>query len=209
MTKLQSFASAEPDDQTLIDLASRGNMKAFEVLLRRYQKLVYNMLFQMVQAHDVAADLTQDTFLKSYKALHTYRNGAPFKPWILRIATNTCLNHLRDNRRSTSLDALLEDDPGLEPVSSIDVERDVELKITQQELFDALSKLNARQRNIFILRYQNDLTYEDIASIAGESVTTVKSMLFRIRDKLRKMLMDDEQPQTKPDSKTRKEGDAQ
>lgn len=81
----------------------------------------------------------------------------------------------------------------MEPVSSIDVEREVELKITHQELFAALSQLNLRQRNIFVLRYHNDLPYEDIAEISGESVTTVKSMLFRIRDKLRKILCE---PQT-------------
>lgn len=190
VTSSRNTLDQVPDDQTLIDLASSGDSKAFELLLRRYQKLVYNLLFQMVRSHEVAADLTQDSFLKAYKSLRTFRRGANFKPWILKIATNSCLNYVRDNKQISSLDAMLEEEPGMEPVSAIDVEREVELKISQQELFAALEQLSSRQRNIFALRYHNDLSYDDIATIAGESVPTVKSMLFRVRDKLRRLLAD-------------------
>ncbi len=207
MTNSRTFLDHEPDDQNLIDLALCGDAKAFERLLRRYQKLVYNLLFHMVRSHEVAADLTQDSFLKAYKSLQMFRRGASFKPWILKIATNSCLNYVRDNKQVSSLDALLEAEPGMEPVSAIDVEREVELKISQQELFAALEQLSSRQRNIFVLRYHNDLSYDDIAAIAGESVPTVKSMLFRIRDKLRRVLADS--PDTKTDSITRHGGDAQ
>ena len=207
MSNSRSLLDHEPDDQALIDLALCGDAKAFERLLRRYQKLVYNLLFQMVRSHEVAADLTQDTFLKAYKALRMFRRGASFKPWILKIATNSCLNYVRDNKQVGSLDALLEAEPGMEPVSSVDVEREVELKISQQELFAALEQLSSRQRNIFVLRYHNDFSYDDIAAIAGESVPTVKSMLFRIRDKLRRVLADT--PDSKTDSIKRHGGDAQ
>lgn len=205
MTNSRNFLDHEPDDQTLIDLAQGGDSKAFERLLRRYQKLVYNLLFQMVRSHEVAADLTQDTFLKAYKSLKVFRRGANFKPWILKIATNSCLNYVRDNKQVSSLDALLEAEPGMEPVSTVHVEREVELKISQQELFAALEQLSSRQRNIFVLRYHNDLSYDDIAAIAGESVPTVKSMLFRVRDKLRRILAD--APDTKTDSIKRHGGD--
>ncbi|RTL35569.1 MAG: sigma-70 family RNA polymerase sigma factor [Candidatus Melainabacteria bacterium] len=207
VTSSRTFLEHEPDDQALIDLTLGGDTKAFERLLRRYQKLVYNLLFQMVRSHEVAADLTQESFLKAFKSLRTFRRGANFKPWILRIATNSCLNYVRDNKQISSLDAMLESEPALEPVSSIDVEREVELKISQQELFAALEQLSSRQRNIFVLRYHNDMSYDDIASISGESVPTVKSMLFRIRDKLRKLLAEPADTQT--DSITRRGGDAQ
>ncbi len=207
MTNSRTFLDHEPDDQKLIDLVLCGNTKAFEQLLRRYQKLVYNLLFQMVRSHEIAADLTQDSFLKAFKSLRTFRRGANFKPWILRIATNSCLNYVRDNKQVSSLDAMLEAEPALEPVSSVDVEREVELKISQQELFAALEQLSSRQRNIFVLRYQNDLSYDDIADISGESVSTVKSMLFRIRDKLRRILAEPSEVQS--DSITRLGGDSQ
>lgn len=206
VTNSRNFLKPEPDDQSLIDLTLLGDTKAFESLLRRYQKLVYNLLFQMVRSHEAAADLTQDSFLRAFKSLRTFRRGASFKPWILRIATNSCLNYVRDNKQISSLDTMLESEPALEPVSSIDVEREVELKISQQELFAALEQLSSRQRNIFVLRYHHDLSYDDIASISGESVPTVKSMLFRIRDKLRKLLAEPSDTQT--DSITRRGGDA-
>lgn len=207
MTNSRTFLDHEPDDQKLIDLALCGNTKAFEQLLRRYQKVVYNLLFHMVRSHEIAADLTQDSFLKAFKSLRTFRRGANFKPWILRIATNSCLNYVRDNKQVSSLDAMLEAEPALEPVSPVDVEREVELKISQQELFAALEQLSSRQRNIFVLRYQNDLSYDDIAGISGESVSTVKSMLFRIRDKLRRILAEPSDVQS--DSITRRGGDSQ
>ncbi len=205
MTRNQIFADSESDDQSLIDLALAGDSKAFEHLLRRYQKLVYNLLFQMVRSHEIAADLTQDSFLKVFKSLHMFRRGANFKPWLLRIATNSCLNYLRDNKQSSSLDALLETEPYMEPACSINVEREVELRISQQELFTALEQLSARQRNVFVLRYHHDLSYEDIASIAGESVSTIKSMLFRVRDKLRKIL--GQSPDVQQDTMTQLGGD--
>ncbi len=207
MTRNQIFADSEPDDQSLIDLALAGDSKAFECLLRRYQKLVYNLLFQMVRSHEIAADLTQDSFLKVFKSLHMFRRGANFKPWLLRIATNSCLNYLRDNKQASSLDALLEAEPYMEPACSINVEREVELRISQQELFTALEQLSARQRNVFVLRYHHDLSYEDIAGIAGESVSTIKSMLFRIRDKLRKIL--EQSPDLQQDTMTQLGGDTQ
>ncbi len=205
MTRNQIFADNEPDDQGLIDLALAGDSKAFEQLLRRYQKLVYNLLFQMVRSHEIAADLTQDSFLKVFKSLHMFRRGANFKPWILRIATNSCLNYLRDNKQSSSLDALLEAEPYMEPACSTNVEREVELRISQQELFTALEQLSARQRNVFVLRYYHDFSYEDIASIAGESVSTIKSMLFRVRDKLRKIL--EQSPDAQQDTMPQLGGD--
>jgi RNA polymerase sigma-70 factor (ECF subfamily) len=207
VTSSRIILDQEPEDQNLIDLSLCGDTKAFECLLRRYQKLVYNLLFQMVRSHEVAADLTQDSFLKAYKSLRTFRRGANFKPWILRIATNSCLNYVRDNKQVSSLDAMLESEPAMEPVSTIDVEREVELKISQQELFTALEQLSSRQRNIFVLRYHNDLSYDDIATVSGETVQSVKSMLFRIRDKLRKVLA--EPSDTKTDSTTRHGGDLQ
>jgi hypothetical protein len=84
-------------DNELVALTLSGQKRAFEGIVRRYQKLVYNMVFQMVRSHEAAADLTQDTFLKAYKNLGTFRNNARLKPWLLRIASNSTLNHIPRN----------------------------------------------------------------------------------------------------------------
>ncbi len=176
------------DDASLIKACLNGDKRAYEVLLRRYQKLVYNVLYQMVHSHEMASDLTQETFLKAYRALGTFRTDGKFKPWLLRIATNTCLNAIRDNKEHDSLDNLLEENPGAEPAYDEKIEELVEWRLTHQKLEVALKQLPIRHRQVFILRYQHDLPYEEIAEISGESVSTIKSLLYRIREKLRKML---------------------
>ncbi|HEY9784069.1 MAG TPA: RNA polymerase sigma factor [Candidatus Obscuribacterales bacterium] len=196
ITLLNSFVTkAQPleelDDAQLVRATLKGNRRAYEILVRRYQKLVYNVVYQMIRSHEAASDLTQDTFLKAYKALGTFRTEAKFKPWLLRIATNSCLNMIRDTKDYDSLEMILEENPHAEPPSRQDVEEEVEWKLTQQMLNDALMKLSVRHREVFILRYQHDLSYEDIAETCGETVSTIKSLLFRIREKLRKILADE------------------
>lgn len=180
--------SQQLDDAQLVRQTLSGEHKAYEVLVRRYQKLVYNMLYQMVPSHETAADLTQETFMKAFRALSTFRQEAKFKPWLLRIASNSCINLLRDRKECDSLEALLEENPQAEPPGRVDVELEVEWKLSQQMLNDALTKLPPRHRQVFMLRYQHDLAYEEIAEVTGEPVTTIKSLLFRIRETLRKNL---------------------
>lgn len=187
---LTAFQLEGAEDAQLVAMTLSGNSKSFEVLVRRYQKLVYNMIYQMVQSHETAADLTQDTFLKSFRALATFRSEARFKPWILRIASNTTLNHIRDSksRAHDSLEDMLTENPLAEPASAENVEAEVELRFSHAMLAEALRSLPERHRQVFVLRYQHDLSYAEIATVVEEPETTIKSLLFRIREKLRKML---------------------
>lgn len=175
-------------DADLVGKTRAGDNKAFEVLVRRYQKLVYNIIYQMIRNHDSASDLTQDTFLKAYKALPGFDTTKSFKPWLLKIATNSTLNTIRDQKGQQSLEELLEVNPQAEPASTEDVEQEVEWRVSQHMLFDALGQLPIQQRKTFVLRYQQDLPYEEIAEISELSVSSVKSLLFRARENLRKIL---------------------
>ncbi len=175
-------------DAELVRRSRAGDNKAFELLVRRYQKLVYNVIYQMLRNHDTASDLTQDTFLKAYKALPSFDTKKSFKPWLLKIATNLSLNSIRDNKHQQSLDELLEVNPQAEPIAVEDVEQEVEWRVSQHMLFEALGELPLKQREAFVLRYQHDLPYEEIAEISELSVSSVKSLLFRARENLRKLL---------------------
>lgn len=186
--KMPLLTDEELDDSRLISLTLSGNGKAYEVLVRRYQRLVYNVIYQMIKNHETSSDLTQDTFLKAYRALSSFRLNAKFKPWLLRIATNSSLNWIRDSKVEDSLEAILEENPVAEPVGKYDVVDEVEWRMSQAMLSGALGQLPARHRNVFILRYQYDLSYEEIAYAVGEPETTIKSLLFRIRERLRKLL---------------------
>jgi RNA polymerase sigma-70 factor (ECF subfamily) len=178
-----------PDNQ-LVARTLYGDEKAFEVIVRRYQKIVYNVLLNMLRDHERTADAMQETFLKLYRALPTYRTEHALKPWLLRIATNTALNMIRDMKQVESLDEILEESPFLEPAESRTPELEVERKLTLTAVGDALAKLPARQRNIFVLRYQHDSSYAEIATITGETEGAVKMQLFRAREKLRASLYD-------------------
>jgi RNA polymerase sigma-70 factor (ECF subfamily) len=106
----------------------------------------------------------------------------------LRIATNSGLNYIRDNKNSDSLDEALEENPQMEPASKQNVELEVERTFTQALLNEAIGELSPRHRHFFILRYQHDLSYEDISVATGESISTLKALLFRIRERLKKIL---------------------
>lgn len=181
------------NDNELVVLTLRGDSRSYEFLVRRYQKLVFNVVFQMLHNHESASDVTQDTFLKAFRALSTFRTDAKFKPWLLRIATNTALNKIRDAKQHEhdSLDVMLEDKSAPEPASDEDVAMNVEWRLSQTLIADALRKVPVRHRHIFLLRYQHDLTYAEIASVTDETEATVKSLLFRTREKLRKLLEDE------------------
>ncbi|HEY9775174.1 MAG TPA: RNA polymerase sigma factor [Planktothrix sp.] len=180
--------SPDADDRELVRASLSGNLKAYETLVRRYQKLVYNMLYQMTHSHEQAADLTQEAFLRAFRGLNGFRTDAPFKPWLLRIATNACLNDLRGRKQVDSLEETLEENPQDEPAARDNVEAEVEQRISQQQLGEALQQLSPRQRQVFVLRYVHDLPYEQIGQITGEPVTTIKPLLFRIRERLRNIM---------------------
>lgn len=177
-------------DITLIKAAQAGNGGAFSTLVRNYQGLLYNMILRLVENKELAADLTQEAFLKSYRSLKQFdsaRSGS-FKPWLLRIGTNCALDYLRKQRSDLSLDQLLEEEPQKEPSSGRSLSDEVEENIFIEELSSALNKIPLRYRQAFILRYQFDLSYEDISKVMQENENTVRTLLFRAKDKLRKIM---------------------
>jgi RNA polymerase sigma-70 factor, ECF subfamily len=176
------------DDNELIRLTLRGNKRAYENLVLRYQKLVFNVIYQILKQQDSAADMTQETFLKAYKALPTFRIGCAFRPWLLRIATNCALNHVRNTRPYQSLEQLLEETPAVEPVSREDVESEVETRLDEERLITVLASLPPQHRHVFLLRYQHDLSYEEIGEIMDQPITTIKSLLFRVRTRVRMLV---------------------
>ena len=173
-------------DSELLNLASRGNNKAFEIIVRRYQKLIYNMVYQMVKNHEQTADVTQETFMKVYRALGSFDHSRDFRPWILKIARNTALNALRKNRPEPSLD---DTEVHIEPSTNLDPSKVLEDKLSQQTLSEALKTIPENQRETFLLKYQHDLSYNEISEIMDLSISSIKSLLFRARESLRKKLI--------------------
>lgn len=178
------------EDGALVAMTLSGNGKAFETLIRRYQKLVYNVLFQMLQHHDTAADVTQETFIRAYRGLSSFKQSHRFKPWLLKVATNAGLNQIRQSkiREFESLDAVLDENPAAEPASRQNLDEELDRRFSQAMLVDALRQVSPHNRHVFVLRYQHDLSYAEIAEIVDEPETTIKSTLHRVRERLRKIL---------------------
>jgi RNA polymerase sigma factor (sigma-70 family) len=182
---------------------------AYGHLVRRYQGLVLSVVFAMVKSEETARDLTQETFLKAFRALNQFDTRRPFKPWLLRIANNTTYDYLRarQNKEEVSLELIMEEEPGLEPFDHNDPADLAEHKLFIEKLSLALKLLPLRYRQAFVLRYQFDLTYEEIAEVMQESENNVRTLLFRSRDRLRKILLDG--PSKDPTKKTTKQNGQQ
>lgn len=170
------------EDRAAIEACQRGEREAFDPLVERYQRDVYRLCYRYVNNHHDASDLTQDVFLKAYRAIGRFRGDSAFSTWLYRIAVNACLN-FRAARKLPS-----------EPLDYdvADAARGVADRMEQDELSqkvrDAVSRLPEKQRATLILKVYHDLTHEEVASILGSSVGTVKANLFHALGNLRKAM---------------------
>lgn len=184
---------AQPnDDEALVQATQQGDLAAFNVLVGRYQSLVYNVSYRLLRDRAAAEDAAQDAFLSSYRAIHTFRGGS-FKTWLLRIATNACYDQLRVRKRrpQTSLDAMNDDpeEPGFDPPDSGETPEEQTLRSELAHgLRQSLGDLPDDQRLVVILSDIQGLSYEEIAQVTGTNIGTIKSRLSRARSKLRDIL---------------------
>ena len=145
---------------------------AYNQLVRKYQQKVYWHIRKMVIDHDDADDLTQETFIKIWKNLETFRQESQLYTWIYRIATNECLNFLSSKRRKFFLPL---NDVAAELTEKIDATPTPDGDEIQKLLQKALLRLPDKQRLVFNMRYYDDLTYEQISEILGTSVGALKA----------------------------------
>lgn len=156
---------------------------AFGVLMRRYERPLYNFVRRMIGSASDAEDLFQETFLRVYRHRSRYRAGKPFRPWLYRIATNLCKDHLRyrSHRRHASLDAPLGDEGGslgdVVANGSADPLAKAEATETLARLEAAVQALPVKHRTVFLMARYDGLSYEEIARTLRIPVGTVKSRM--------------------------------
>lgn len=171
-------------DRERVLLALDGDQDAFTDLVLDYQRAVYNLTYRMLGDSVEAEDAAQEAFLRAYRNLDRYDRSRSFKTWLLSIASNFCIDIIRKRRLSLlSLDDLL---PG-EVMSAIEHQSIEELMVDgerDRSVQEMMSLLKGDERAIIILRYWNDLSYEEIADALGINVGVVKSRLFRARQAL-------------------------
>jgi RNA polymerase sigma-70 factor (ECF subfamily) len=185
----------EETDETLMVGYQKGDVRAFEVLLQRHRKPVYNFILRFCHDPAQAEDLLQDTFLRVIKGAEGYEKQAKFTTWLYTIARNLCVDASRrgKHRKAASLDAPLDaSDAGgatlLDKVAdqkAVAVDRRVIGHELGGKLEAAIGKLSEEQREVFLMREVLDMAFKDIADVVGCPENTVKSRMRYALEKLR------------------------
>jgi RNA polymerase sigma-70 factor (ECF subfamily) len=173
----------QPDDNQLIQKVLEGNTATYTVIVDRYKDLVYSVVLKIVKNHEEAEETAQDTFLKAYHALSSFKREAKFSTWLFRIAYNTAISKTRKKQITTTAidDKMIENystDEIKENLGQLDMEDQV--KVLQK----AIQLLGNEDQLLINLFYRNRQSIDEIASITGLSDANVKVKLHRIRKRL-------------------------
>lgn len=184
---------ARDDEHELVAAAKRGDTRAFEELVGRYEAKIYRLTMNITRNKEDAEDAMQDAFLKSYSHLKDFQEDSRFYTWLVRIAANEALMRLRKRRPNQfSLDEPVAGEEDLMPREIEDWGPSPEQRFAQTEMREilsgALDKLEPDFRTVFVLRDVEELSTEETAKALGISVPAVKSRLLRARLKLRERL---------------------
>jgi RNA polymerase sigma-70 factor (ECF subfamily) len=181
--------SQQPSDEKLMSQVKMGEVSSFEILFARYQQPLFNFIFRMLSDYHKAQDIFQETFLRVFRHAQKYDESFRFSPWLYQIARNLCLEEIRQQRKVETIPADEEGD--YQPIELWDKntpDEQLEMVETKQIVQNAILHLSEKQREIFLLRENQRLSYDEISQITNLSVSAVKSCLHRARMALKEML---------------------
>jgi len=183
----ESLVSDSISDAEYVRRIQRGETESFEILVRRHEKAIFNLVYRMLGDYDDAAETAQEAFLSAYRAIGQFRGDANFSTWLYRIA----LNHATTRRKSTNTrQHRLVPLDGTELVSDVELgpAESLEKKEVRERVQRALNELEPEDAMIILLRDLQDIAYEDVARVLNIPVGTVKSRLHRARQALKARL---------------------
>src|SRR3954470_11651502 len=187
MSDADSRALDELDEPRLIDACMSGRPGAFDLVVERHRRAVYHLCFRFVGNHEDASDLSQDVFLRAYRALRSFRGQSTLATWLYRIGVNVCLNRVS---AKTTLGTLTEP---IEERQFVDAHA---MSPSDQLLRDergarvraAIAQLPRKQRAALVLRMYHEMSHQEIADALGSSVGAVKANFFHALGNLKKIL---------------------
>ena len=178
--------TASDTDQQLVQRAQRGDLRAFDLLVLKYQGRIAALVSRYVSDAGEVEDVTQEAFIKAYRALGKFRGDSAFYTWLYRIAANAAKNHLVAKGRRPGADATIEDAEGFDEGGMLSESASPEALAMGGELAEVIeSALNALPDELkaaLMLREFDGLSYDDIADVLGCPVGTVRSRIFRARE---------------------------
>lgn len=187
-------ASAVPDEvpggarqaeHATIEACQRGEREAFDALVLRYQRKIYGLCYRYVNNHEDANDLTQEVFVRAWRAIGRFRGQSAFSTWLYRIGVNACLNFRAKRRLET------QELPEALPDSRMGVDRRLEEDDRARKVRAAVERLPEKQRATLILKVYQDLTHKEVAEVLGSTVGTVKANLFHALGNLKKLVTEE------------------
>jgi len=183
------------NEKYLLEKSKKGDVEAFEFLVNKYQKKVFNIALRMMGNHDDAGELAQEVFIKVFKSIKGFKEESSLSTWIYRIATNVCLDEMRKRKKRwiLSLDEEIQSEDG-------EIHRQVEdnaptpdiiaeNNYTKSVINKAIEKLPEDYRVVIVLRDLQGFSYEEISKIIDRPEGTVKSRINRARKELKEILV--------------------
>jgi len=181
-TALPMVSKESEADGALVDRYLVGDMSAFDELMIRYERQIYKVCYRFVDNREDAADLAQEVFIKAFEHLTSFRRESSLKTWLYRIAMNHCINHVKKN--SHEFVEVNEFTGSIAP--------SIQSHLENQEMRDhfrrLVKRLPPKQKAILEMRINDHLSYEEIATMSGRSVSTIKASVFFALEKLRKFV---------------------
>lgn len=199
-TELEPVEEQELNDwndvRALVHSAQEGNEQAFELIIKKYKRQVYGILYKLVRNPEDAHDLMQETFIKAFRKINSFDEKFAFSTWLFKIATNTGIDFLRRKRMQTlSLDSPMPNDENQTNTSFLQIvdtglmpHEQVLIQQRKEYLTKAIEQLPTRYRQLVELRYFKEYSYEEVAKELNLPLGTVKAQLHRSRELLKELL---------------------
>ena len=185
-----SVGIALPSDEELVAATRDGDRGAFDQLVHRWNRPIHGAVFRVLGSHEDAREVSQEAFLKAYRAIGGFQQRARFSSWLYQIALNLCRDRLRRKRgrHMVSLDEMGEDEGARLLPSAPSLHREVETLDLSRRVARAVAELPPEQREVIVLKEYQELTFAEIAEVLGTPVSTVKTRLYRGLTQLRRRL---------------------
>jgi RNA polymerase sigma-70 factor (ECF subfamily) len=161
----------------ILVLVKKGNTQAYQLIVQKYMQTAYYIALGFVHNHQDALDLSQDSFIKAFRKIKSFDTGRPFFPWFYRILKNLCIDHFKRvfHRNEIPLE------------ESLFVSQEKEEKEIKAALWQGINKLPFEQKEMIILRYFREYSYQEIAEITGKPIGTVMSSLHYAKKRLKEV----------------------
>lgn len=175
-------------EKRLVERVRAGDQPAYMELVEQYQQRLFRRACAIIGDHESAEDVLQEALLAAYRAISRFRGNSSFYTWIYRVLVNKCYDHLRQQR---FIEQPFGDEEPLLKDERINLEKNLELSDVSRYLIEKVNQLDKKYRAIVMLRYFDEMSQEDIGRLLHLSLGTVKSRLFKARELIRRLIVQD------------------